>query len=226
MAALVEEQGMLKFYQKYATSRPWYMQDDKNIKGILMKKLLLLICGIILLSACSEELNGNEIHLEEQNLILSEQLNEKEQKIEELTRHIEQLNIQVDDFNMEKEHYAFVSNNAREFVKAHTTGDKEKIQKLLSDEVVLVEKDNKLFARVDSSGEYEWQLFNKDAKGQFVDWIIQGQEYDGESKTFNIAIREFYLDSNGEPESPPTFLYLTFKLYNNEWKINSLAFDV
>lgn len=192
----------------------------------MMRKLLILICGITLLSACSENLNGNEIHLEEKNLKLAEQINEKEQKIKELSQHIEQLNIQVDDFNMEKEHYAFVSNNSREFVEAHTTGDKEKLQQLLSEEVVLVEKENKLFARMNSSGDYEWQLFNKDAKSQFVDWVIQGYEYDGETKTFNIAIREFYLDSNREPESPPTFLYLTFKLYNNEWKINSLAFDV
>ncbi|MEI4771672.1 hypothetical protein WAX74_18795 [Psychrobacillus sp. FJAT-51614] len=192
----------------------------------MVRKFLLLICGFTLLTACSEELNGNESQLEEKNLKLAEQLNEKEQKIKELTQRIEQLNVQIDDSNMEKEHYAFVSNNSREFVEAHTTGDKVKLHQLLSADVVLVEKENKLYARMNNSNGYEWQLFNKDAKGQFVDWVIQGYEYDGKTNTFNIAIREFYLDSNGEPESPPTFLYLTFKMYNNEWKINSLAFDM
>lgn len=106
----------------------------------MVRKLLLLICGISLLTACTDDLNGNEIQLEEKNLRLSEQLNEKEQKIKELSKQIEQLNIQTDDFNMEKEHYAFVSNNSREFVEAHTTGNKEKLQQLLSDEVILIEK--------------------------------------------------------------------------------------
>lgn len=192
----------------------------------MVRKLLLLICGLTILTACSDDLNENETNLEEKKLKLTEDLKEKEQKIEELNQQIEQLSIQIDDFNMEKEQYVFVSNNSREFVEAHTSGDKEKLAQLLSDEVVLVEKENKLFARVNSSSEYEWNLFNKDAKREFVDWVIQGYNYDSKTKSFNIAIREFYLDSNGEPESPPTFLYLTFKLYNNEWKIDSLAFDV
>lgn len=189
---------------------------------------MLLICGFTLLTACAEDesLKVNESKLEEKNLKLTEQLNEKEQKIKELNQHIEQLNEQMDDFNMEKEHFVFVSNISREFVEAHTTGDKDKLHQLLSENVVLVEKENKLYARINNSDEYEWQLFNTEAKVQFVDWLIQGYEYDGKTKTFNIAIREFYVDSNGEPQSPPTFLYLTFKMYNNEWKINSLGFDV
>lgn len=190
--------------------------------------LLLIICSFTLLTACSkdESFNGNENQLEEKNLELAEQLNEKEKKIKELNQNIDQLNVRIDDFNMEKEHFVFVSNLSKEFVQAHTTGDKDKLLQLLSKDVVLVEKEQKLYARMNNSDGYEWQLFNKEAKNSFVDWVIQGYEYDGKTNTFIIAIREFYLDSNGENESPPTFLILTFKMHNNEWKINSLAFDV
>ncbi|WP_144512224.1 hypothetical protein [Bacillus sp. FJAT-22090] len=193
-----------------------------------MKKLLLFIGGCVLLAACSEDesFNGYEVQLEEKNLKLVDQLKEKEQKVDELNQHIEQLNVQIEDFNMEKEHFVFVSNISREFVEAHTIGDKDKLHQLISEDIVLIEKEGKLNASMNNSDGYEWNLFNKEAKRKFVDWVIQGYEYDGETETFNIAIREFYLDSNGEPESPPTFLYLTFKMYNNEWKINSLAFDV
>lgn len=190
--------------------------------------MLLIICGFTLLTACSndESLNGNESLLEEKNLKLAEQLNEKDKKIIELKQNIEQLNVQMDDFNTEKEQFVFISNISKEFVQAHTTGDKEKLSQLLSENVVLVEKENNLYARIVNSDNFEWLLFNNEAKNQFVDWVIQGYDYDGKTKTFNISIREFYIDSNGEPESPPTFLGLTFKMYNNEWKIDSLGFDV
>ena len=189
--------------------------------------MLLIICGFTLLTACSKEesLNGNESLLEEKNLKLVEQLTDKEKKIIELKKNIEQLNLQIDDFNMEKEHFVFISNISREFIQAHTTGDKEKLSQLLSEDVVLVEKENKLYAIVSSDG-FEWLLFNNEAKNQFVDWVIQGYDYDGKTNTFNIFIRELYIDSNGETESPPTFLNLTLKMYNNEWKIDSLGFDV
>ena len=194
-----------------------------------MRKLMLLtFCGITLLTACSkdESLTGNKSLLEEKNLKLAEQLNEKDKEIIELKQNIEQLNVQIDDFNMEKEQFVFISNISMEFVQAHTTGDKEKLSQLLSENVVLVEKENNLYARIVNSDNFEWLLFNNEAKNQFVDWVIQGYDYDGKTKTFNIFIREFYIDSNGEPESPPTFLSLTFKMYNNEWKIDSLGFDV
>lgn len=190
--------------------------------------MLLTFCGITLLSACSndETLKGNESLLEEKNLKLAEQLNEKEKKIIELKQNIEQLNVQIDDFNMEKEQFVFISNISKEFVQAHTTGDKEKLSQLLSENVVLVEKENNLYAKIVNSDNFEWLLFNNKAKNQFVDWVIQGYDYDDQAKTFTIFIREFYIDSNGEPESPPTFLGLTFKMYSNEWKIDSLWFDV
>jgi hypothetical protein len=195
---------------------------------MVRKLMLLIICGLTLLIACSkdETLKGNESLLEETNLKLAEQLNEKDKRIIELKQNIEQLNVQMDNFNMEKEQFVFISNISKEFVQAHTTGDKEKLSQLLSENVVLVEKENNLFARIVNSDNFEWLLFNNVTKNQFVDWVIQGYDYDDKTNTFNIYIREFYIDSYGEPESPPTFLSLTFKMYNNEWKIDSLGFDV
>lgn len=194
---------------------------------MVRKLILLIICGVTLLTACSKEsITENEILLEDKNVKLAEQLNEKEKKIIELKQNIEQLNLQIDDFNQEKEQFVFISNISKEFVQAHTTGDKEKLSQLLSEDIVLVEKENKLYAKIVNSDGFEWLLFNNETKNQFVDWVIQGYGFDGKTNTFNIFIREFYIDSNGEPESPPTFLHLTFKMYNNEWKINSLGFDV
>jgi len=189
--------------------------------------MLLIICGVTLLTACSKEsITENEILLEEKNVKLAEQLSENEKKIIELKQNIEQLNLQIDDFNQEKEQFVFISNISKEFVQAHTTGDKEKLSQLLSEDIILVEKENKLYAKIVNSDGFEWLLFNNETKNQFVDWVIQGYDFDGKTNTFNIFIREFYIDSNGEPESPPTFLNLSFKMYNNEWKINSLGFDV
>lgn len=55
---------------------------------------------------------------------------------------------------------------------------------------------------------------------------IQGFEFYNESNTYRVHIREFYKKVDGELESPPTFLNLTFKFHHNEWKIVSVSFDV
>lgn len=191
--------------------------------------LVLFICSFTLLTACSQKdvsLDKKENQLEEVNAIFTERLNEKEKKIEELNQTIEQLHIQIDDFNKEKEHFGFVSNLSMEFVQAHTTGDKDKLRHLLSENIVLEEKDNKLYAKISNSDGFAWHLFNKEGKTQLDDWVIQGYQYDRKTNTFTIHIREFYINKNGEPDSPPTFLSLIFKMYNNEWKVDSLGFDV
>lgn len=131
---------------------------------------------VFLHSFCSkdESLKGNESLLEEKNLKLVEQLNEKDKKITELKQNIEQLNVQMDDFNMEKEQFVFISSISKELVQAHTTENKEKLSQLLSEDVVLVEKENNLYARILNSDNFEWLLFNNEAKIQFVDSVIQG----------------------------------------------------
>jgi len=153
----------------------------------------------------------------------TEELNEKEIKLKESTKSIEELNNQIDEFNMEKENFVFISNLSRDFVKAHTTADQEALRELLSADLVLEEKEEKLYVKVQG---YDWVLFDYSDQGSFDDWVIQGYEFSSENNTYSVFIREFYSDGNGKPVSPPTFLNLEFKLQENEWKIISLGFDV
>lgn len=191
----------------------------------MMRRLLvIIICSsFTLLFACSSKdaSNGNEEEITE----LRELVKEKEEKIEELTETIEEQTRIINDSNMEKENFPFISQISREFVQAHTTGDKEKLQQLLSEDITLLEKDNSFYATSVNDNGFEWLLYNE-GNSRFVDWVIQGYEYDRKTDTYHIFIREFYVDEIGEPESPPTFLGLTITKYNNEWKISSLAFDV
>lgn len=184
--------------------------------------LVLLLCSLILLTGCTQTA-GNAVELKEENKRLTEELNEKEIKLKESTKSIEELNHQIDEFNMEKENFVFISNLSMDFVNAHTTADKETLRELLSEELVLEEKEEKLYVKVQG---YDWVLFDYHNQGSFDDWVIQGYEFSSENKTYSVFIREFYSDVNGEPVSPPTFLNLVFELQENEWKIISLGFDV
>ena len=189
-----------------------------------MKRNLLvpLVCSVILLTGCTQTA-GNEVELKEENKKLTEELKEKDNQLEELTQSTEELKNQIDDSNMEKENFVFISNLSRDFVKAHTTADKETLRELLSEELVLEEKEEKLYVKVQG---YDWVLFDYNDQGRFDDWVIQGYEFGSENNTYSVFIREFYSDVNGEPVSPPTFLNLVFEYEENEWKIISLGFDV
>lgn len=195
-----------------------------------MKKifLLLFLCSFMLLTACTQSansINENESQLEEENKDLTKRLNDKEIQLKELTQSVEELNNQIDQFNKEKESFAIISNLSNDFVIAHTTGDKERLYQLLSEDITLEERDNKLYAQIKESVS-DWLLFDYHGETKFDNWVIQGYQYVNETNTYSVFIREFYSDLNGESVSPPTFLGLTFKLQDEEWKIISLEFDV
>lgn len=188
----------------------------------------LWILGLFFMTACTQTedtISENESKLNGELQKLSETLNEKENEIKHLAQSKEELNHKIDSFNQEKENFPVISNISREFVQAHTTGDKEKLRELLSDDVNLLEKDSKLYVRINGN-DYKWLLFDSRSDSTFDDWLIQGYHYDHETDTYNVFIREFFSDINGESVSPPTFLGLTFKYQENEWKIISLGFDV
>ncbi|MBS4201704.1 hypothetical protein KHA93_19045 [Bacillus sp. FJAT-49732] len=195
-----------------------------------MKKifLLLFLCSFMLLTACTQSansINENDSQLEEENKDLTKRLNDKEIQLKELTQSVEELNNQIDQFNKEKESFAIISNLSNDFVIAHTTGDKERLYQLLSEDITLEERDNKLYAQIKESVS-DWLLFDYHGETKFDNWVIQGYQYVNETNTYSVFIREFYSDLNGESVSPPTFLGLTFKLQDEEWKIISLEFDV
>jgi len=193
-----------------------------------MKKrlLILLTCCIVFATACTPSKNTSQN--KEESLLkdkeeLTLKLNESEEKIAVLTEELKQMEEKLKEQEEASEYFPIISNLTREFIQAHTTGDKEKIIGMLSDELILAERDNGLYVIDDSM---EWLLYSNDRKTKMVDWVLQGHSYDRENKTMNIYTREFLENANGEPDSPPTFLVLTFKMVDDTWKISGLAFDV
>ncbi len=187
-----------------------------------MKKfLLLIVCFIPIMTACTDTETVDQLMSEKETLAMD--LTENQEEIERLNERISELEKQTETQQQEKELFSHISNLSREFVKAHTTGNKEAVQALLSDELILVERDNKLLVK--GTDHFEWQLYSADT-GQLDDWVIQGFEYLPEQDAYRVHIREFIIGANGEPDIPPTFLNLTLKLINDEWKVDGVEFDV
>lgn len=191
-----------------------------------IKLIPLLLSSLVIITACTSTKNSSLVSEENTQKATEEltlKLNESEQKIVALTKELEQMEARMKEHDEAMENFVFISNLTREFIQAHTTGDKEKLTEMLSTDLNLVEKDNDLYVDVDG---FEWQLFSKDSKSIYVDWVIQGYSYDLEQMMMTVHTREFFEDETGEPEAPPTFLSLTFKKFEDSWKITSLAFDV
>lgn len=184
------------------------------------KILLLIVCCIPIITACTDTETVDKLKDEKETLTLD--LTENKEEIERLKEKIAGLEKQIETNEIENDLFPQLSNLSKDFVKAHTTGNKETLQTLLSDELILEERDKKLFIKANE--DVEWLLYSAD--GQLEDWVIQGFHYDRENNTFTVHIREFFSDADGKSVSPPTFLNLKFKLYNDEWKVDGLEFDV
>lgn len=189
-----------------------------------MKKILILliICSISLVTACTNT-KETTIQLKEDKEKLTASINESEKNQEKLNQTIMELRKQIEVNKKEKELFSSVSKLSKDFVNAHTSGNKEKLKSMISGDLILEEKDNKLY--INNHANDQWLLFPYDGQ-QLEDWLIQGFEFHNESNTYRVHIREFYMNVDGEVESPPRFLNLTFKFHNNEWKIVSMSFDV
>ena len=190
------------------------------------KKLFLLIfCCILFVTACTPSKNNSQVNGEnkrEETEELTLQLKESEEKVAALTKELQQLEDKMKAQEEGMEYFPIIANLTREFIQAHTAGDKEKLAEMLSDELELIEKEDGLYILVDN---FEWPIYYKDSI-KLDDWVIQGYDYDRENNAMNIFTREFLIEANGEPVAPPTFLQLTFKKFDDTWKITSLAFDV
>ncbi|WP_409275133.1 hypothetical protein V1499_07630 [Neobacillus sp. SCS-31] len=184
--------------------------------------LLMIICSITIMSGCTIS-EGVVSQLREDKEKLSLSLNESEKTRDELNKRIADLEKQLDTNKKEKELFSVISNLSKDFVKGHTSGDKDKIQSLVSGDLFIEDKENKLY--INNNANDQWLLYPFSGK-QLDDWVIQGFQYNSDSDTYLLYIREFYKDENGESVSPPTFLSLTFKFENNEWKVISLGFDL
>lgn len=184
--------------------------------------VLLFSCCVMFLAACTQT-SGNEVEMKEENLRLTNELNEKEKELKNLRESAEGLNHQIAQFEEEKEKFVIISNLSRDFVSAHKTGDQETLRKLLSKDLALKERDEKLY--VEASG-VEWVLFDYADKGSLDDWVLQGFDFNSETNKYSVFIREYYTDENSKPVSPPTFLNLVFEYQDDQWIIIDLGFDV
>jgi hypothetical protein len=189
-----------------------------------MKKtfLLLIVCSFLLITACTNT-KETTVQLKKEKEKLTASINESEENQEQLNQKIMELKKQIEINKEEKELFTVISNLSRDFVNAHTSGNKEKLNSMISGSLFIEEKNSKLF--INNNANDQWLLFPHDGY-QLDDWLIQGFGYHNESKTYRVHIREFYKNVNGELNSPPTFLNLTFILINDEWKIGSVSFDV
>ncbi|RZT21622.1 hypothetical protein [Fictibacillus sp. BK138] len=189
-----------------------------------MKKtfIFVIVCSISLVTACTNT-KETTIQLKEDKDKLTASLNESEKNQEKLNQTIMELRKQIEVNEKEKELFSHVSNLSREFVNAHTSGNKEKLKSMISGDLILEEKDNKLY--INNHANDQWLLFPYDGQ-QLDDWLIQGFEFHNESNTYRVHLREFFKNVDGESESPPRFLNLTFKFHNNEWKVVNVSFDV
>lgn len=186
--------------------------------------ILIIIAGV--LSSCSPE-DNQQGDANPEPADHDKKIEELNNKIETLEDDLEEANQRIEDYKKEDENFPFISNLALDFVRAHTQGNKEKMRELLSEEIELVEKDKRIYAVMQvNDQEVEWMLYEKDSPARYQDMVVQGYAYLREEDAFIIHIREFYEGKEGEVISPPTFLNLTFKKVDDQWKIINLEFDV
>lgn len=191
-----------------------------------MKKLLLLaICSLTLLTACSQKSDLYDSQLEERKLNfteeiskeINEKINEKEENIEELNQEINQLNIHIKNLNKEKEDISSISKISLDFIQAQITEDKDKLRNLLPEDMI-VEKDNEILI-----DDY-YEIFFKDKT--LDSFRLHFYDYDSKDNKYTVYIVENYVYLDGESESPPTLLILDFIDNNDRWEINEAAFDI
>lgn len=174
-----------------------------------MKKVILSICFAILLQGCSAKTNESELV----NIEYNKQIQFLEEKIDYLEKRIEA-------FEEANDKFPILSNLSLEFVRAHTTGDIDKLKLLVSDDITLLEKDNKIYKVCD--GEITYTLYDESTQTNYLDMVVQGYGYDQQNDTYLIHIAEFY---EGDLVGG-FFLNLTYKRFNDGWKVVDFEFDI
>ncbi|WP_316572948.1 hypothetical protein, partial [Neobacillus sp. YIM B06451] len=142
--------------------------------------LLMIICSITIITGCKNS-EGVVSQLKEEKEKLTLSLSESEKTRDELNKRIADLEKQLETNKKEKELFSTISNLSKDFVKAHTSGDKEKIQSLVSDDLFIEEKENKLY--INNNANDQWLLYPFSGK-QLDDWVIQGFQYNSDSDTY------------------------------------------
>lgn len=169
-----------------------------------------------------KELEEQILNLEEQidTLKLNEEIGHKYKLI--LDRQFELATINVRGLNEEK--YLVAIHQTIDFIRAMTTGNKESLRNLLSEEFQFVERDDRLYVvyTYADNKQTEWLLYNPATP--FEGMVIRTCSYDKTKNAMTTFTRLFYLDSKGQPMIPEVFLILYIRPADQ--KIVYLYFDV
>ncbi len=171
-----------------------------------MKKIILSICfAAILLQGCSAKTNDS-VEYNKQIQLLEEKIDFLEKKVE--------------NYEEADNKFSILSNLSLEFVRAHTTGDIDKLKSLISDDITLLEKDNEIY-RV-CGEDITYTLYDESRQTKYLDMVVQGYAYDQQNETYHINISEFY-EGNF---AGGYFLNLTYKKFNDGWKVINFELDI
>lgn len=200
-----------------------------------MKRIwCLLACGL-LLSGCTNppvQEEPQSIVLESQLIQLQEEVNQLKESLDESEREIASLKMdnkriqdRLNQNELGMDLFPLLSNLSLSFVRAHTTGDAERLLSMVG-EPIRIQKENGILTGSWEENEQviEWELWKEDDSKIYQDMVIQGFGWLEEGR-YVIHIREFYTEF-GEETSPPTFLNLHFQKEDSRWKIVYFEFDV
>ena len=140
----------------------------------------------------------------------------------ELQRQVKELEQQIEIYQIEKDNYTQILNSSLNFIQAMHSKDIKALEDMLSEEYELIKQDNRLLVRK-TDNFFEWQLYAPELLEYYHGLTLQNYIYNEVKDTFHIQIRLIYLDSDGNIQSPPTFLNLT---YDRSGQVVELEFDV
>lgn len=75
-------------------------------------------------------------------------------------------------------------------MQAYTTGNKDELQRLLSDNITLTEKNNQLYVEINGQ---ETRLSTED---DLLEWKLNNYYYDSNKNTFEVSIHEFFKEQS------------------------------
>lgn len=120
--------------------------------------------------------------------------------------------------------YPILANLSLDFVRAHTSGDIDKLQELVSEEIEFYFDNEDIYCRYKNSEEpTEFPVYIMENEPYYRDMVIHGYGYI-EENMYLIHIKEFAtLDS---PYGNGAFLNLSFMKIDGYWKVVKIEFDI
>ncbi|WP_425449324.1 hypothetical protein [Dethiothermospora halolimnae] len=186
-----------------------------------MKKIIVafLMC-ILIISGCTPKDDTSDI--ENNN-----EVNKLKEKVKALESELEKKEAYIESIKEQEDLFPVLSNKALTFVRGQTEGNIHKLKEVISDNISIVEEKGKIYGVYEAYGQkIKYLLYDENSKRKYKDMVIQGYGYLEGEDSYIIHIREFYVDENDKPVSPPTFLNLYFVQVDGNWKIEEFGFDV